>query len=106
MGPDPATEIDTRPIPVEPMYIIANLGLSENFGAVDYAGLTFPATMQVDYIRVYQPAGRENIGCDPDDYPTAAYIEAYKELYANPNITTWADDGGQPWPKNRLLDDC
>jgi len=29
---------------------------------------------------------RHNIGCDPEDYPTAAYIERYKEAYNNPNI--------------------
>ncbi|KAF8958578.1 beta-glucan synthesis-associated protein-domain-containing protein [Flammula alnicola] len=75
MGPDSATEISTRPIPLEPMYIIANLGLSLGFGVVDFENLIFPATMSIDYIRVYQPANAINIGCDPKDFPTANYID-------------------------------
>jgi beta-glucanase (GH16 family) len=61
---DHAVEIDQRPVPVEPLYIIANLGMSLNFGAVDFEHLTFPAVMRVDYIRVYQPKDAINIGCD------------------------------------------
>jgi hypothetical protein len=30
--------------------------------------------MSVDYIRVYQSSDAINIGCDPKDFPTAAYI--------------------------------
>lgn len=96
MGPDTATEISTRPISQEPMvrasrnvfsdythnrlcfhtpqYIIANLGLSLGFGVVDFQNLIFPATMSIDYIRVYQPSDAINIGCDPVDFPTADYI--------------------------------
>ena len=58
-------------------YLIANLGMSTNFGFVDLDHLTFPATMKVDYIRVYQDPDNINIGCDPDDFPTAAYINEY-----------------------------
>lgn len=54
-----------------------NLGLSENFGFVDYDNLPFPSTMRVDWIRVYQSPGELNIGCDPPDFPTKAYIEEY-----------------------------
>lgn len=105
LGPDTATEIGQRLIPVEPMYIITNLGFSENFGTIEYEKITFPAVMSIDWIRVYQPADERRIGCDPDDHPTAAYIEAYKELYTNPNITTWKD-AGQAWPKNSFAGDC
>jgi hypothetical protein len=48
--------------------------MSENFGKVDIEHLTFPATMRVDWIRVYQPKDAINIGCDPQNFPTAAYI--------------------------------
>jgi beta-glucan synthesis-associated protein KRE6 len=48
--------------------------MSTNFGTVDLDHLVFPTTMKVDYIRVYQPQGNTNIGCDPSDFPTAAYI--------------------------------
>lgn len=39
MGPNAAAEVSARPVPMEPMYILINLGLSENFGAIDYEGL-------------------------------------------------------------------
>jgi hypothetical protein len=93
MGADTQVEISARPIPQEPMvranyyfilvsdlvdrkYIIANLGMSPNFGAIDLEHLTFPATMRIDYIRVYQPENAINIGCDPPNFPTEAYINA------------------------------
>jgi beta-glucan synthesis-associated protein KRE6 len=58
-------------------YIIMNLGMSKNFGAVDEEHLQFPTTMYVDWIRVYQPSDQINIGCDPKDFPTQAYIQQY-----------------------------
>jgi hypothetical protein len=73
-------------------YIIANLGISENFGTVDFENLVFPTTMRIDYIRVYQRPDEKNIGCDPPEFPTAAYINQYIEAYTNPNLTTWVDD--------------
>ncbi|KAH9996454.1 glycoside hydrolase family 16 protein [Russula vinacea] len=113
MGPDSMVEINSRPIPQEPMacrfrcsYIIANLGMSPNFGRIDFAHLTFPTTMRIDYIRVYQRADQINIGCDPPDFPTSSYINQYSEAYNNPNLTTWRDDFGQSFPKNRLTDQC
>jgi hypothetical protein len=33
--------------------------------------------MYVDHIRVYQPKGQTNVGCDPKDFPTAKYIAQY-----------------------------
>ena len=77
MAADTRVEIGARPIPQEPMYIIANLGMSTNFGTVDLEHLTFPATMKIDYIRVYQDPNNINYGCNPDDFPTEAYINAY-----------------------------
>ncbi|KAF8641999.1 hypothetical protein AX16_009721 [Volvariella volvacea WC 439] len=106
MGPDPRVEISGRPIPQEPMYIIVNLGMSENFGTVDLAHLIFPAIMRLDYIRVYQRRDAINVGCDPDEFPTQAYIDQYIEAYTNPNLTTWQDDYGQPLPKNSFLGQC
>ena len=89
---DSRVEIGPRPVPQEPMvcrdllheiigsvltelqYIIANLGMSSNFGFVDLDHLTFPTKMKVDWVRVYQDPDNINIGCDPPDFPTAAYI--------------------------------
>ncbi|TDL28121.1 beta-glucan synthesis-associated protein [Rickenella mellea] len=106
MAADTRTEISARPVPQEPMYIIANLGMSTNFGKVDLQHLPFPVTMKIDYIRVYQPKGQKNIGCDPSDFPTQAYINQYIEAYTNPNLTTWTDDFKQPFPKNSFLGQC
>lgn len=103
---DPVTQISDRPIPQEPMYLITNLGISENFQTVDFTNLIFPATMRIDWIRVYQPQGSINIGCDPKDFPTAAYINEYIEAYTNPNLTTWKNDFKQPFPKNNLTTGC
>ncbi|CAE6504732.1 unnamed protein product [Rhizoctonia solani] len=106
LGPDPLTQIGPRPIPVEPMYVILNLGMSYNFGPIDLEHLVFPAYMLVDYVRVYQPSGKQSIGCNPKDYPTSDYINTYIEAYTNPNLTTWVDDYKQTIPKNRLVDQC
>ncbi|KAJ7084395.1 beta-glucan synthesis-associated [Mycena belliarum] len=106
LAADAAVEIFARPVPQEPLYIIANLGMSTNFGPVDVEHLPFPAHLSIDYIRVYQPKGSINIGCDPPDFPTSNYINTYLEAYTNPNLTTWTDDFRQPFPKNRFLGEC
>ncbi|KZT69160.1 glycoside hydrolase family 16 protein [Daedalea quercina L-15889] len=106
LGADSTVEISARPVPQEPMYLIMNLGISEKFGFVDYAHLPFPSTMRVDWVRVYQDPDNKNWGCDPDGFPTAAYINEYSEAYNNANLTTWVDDYKQVFPKNSLIDDC
>ncbi|KAJ6557640.1 beta-glucan synthesis-associated [Mycena capillaripes] len=106
VGADLDTGIAARPIPEEPMYILANLGISPAFGFVDFDHLTFPATMRIDWVRVYQHPDKINIGCDPPDRPTGAYIDTYSEAYTNPLLTTWVDDYKQPVPKNNLIDQC
>ncbi|ESK95066.1 glycoside hydrolase family 16 protein [Moniliophthora roreri MCA 2997] len=106
LAADDAVQISARPIPQEPMYIIMNLGMSKSFGEVDINHLTFPNHMRVDWIRVYQDPKKINVGCDPKDFPTQAYIQKHMEAYQNPNKTTWVDDYKQPWPKNSLIDTC
>lgn len=85
--------------------------MSLNFGGkVDVKHLPFPSTMRIDYVRVYQRSDQKNVGCDPKDFPTQAYINQYVKLisphavliqaiwcryietYTNPNLTTWRDD--------------
>lgn len=73
--------------------------MSQGFGVVDLAHLPFPAHLKVDYIRVYQPKGEENIGCEPPGFPTQAYINQFIEAYTDPNLTTWVDDYHQTLPK-------
>lgn len=58
-----------------------NLGLSLNFGLIDFDNLVFPTKMLVDYIRVYQHPDRINLGCDPPGYPTNNYINACVVFY-------------------------
>ncbi|TFK75439.1 glycoside hydrolase family 16 protein [Pluteus cervinus] len=106
MGPNSVVQIGARPVPQEPMYLIMNLGMSLSFSQVDLTALPFPVHMRVDYVRVYQPPNAINIGCDPANFPTEAYINQYMEAYTNPNLTTWNDDFGQPVPKNSFLGQC
>ena len=74
---------------VLPKYIIINLGMSKNFGAIDFEHLTFPTHMRVDYIRVYQDIRYINIGCDPEGYPTLNYInESVRPPYLLRNDST------------------
>ncbi|EGO05193.1 glycoside hydrolase family 16 protein [Serpula lacrymans var. lacrymans S7.3] len=106
MAADSRVEISARPITQEPMYIIFNLGLSPSFAYIDTDNLPFPTVMSVDWIRVYQPKDSINVGCDPADFPTAAYINEYTEAYTNPNLTTWTTDYKQTFPKNSFLGQC
>jgi beta-glucan synthesis-associated protein KRE6 len=80
--------------------------MSHNFGAVDLAHIPFPVHMKIDWVRVYQRPDAKNVGCSPQDFPTANYIERYIEAYTNPNLTTWAGDYGQVWPANSFLGQC
>lgn len=37
MGPNEGAGVSQRPVTEEPMYMVLNLGISENFGAVQWA---------------------------------------------------------------------
>lgn len=102
VGPDPITEIGQRTIPEEPMYILMNQGISKNFGGIDWDELIFPSVMSVDWVRVYQPVGERNVGCDPPDMPTSSYISRHIEAYQNANLTTWQQYTDEAWPLNAL----
>jgi hypothetical protein len=74
---------------------------SNNFQNVDFSHMVFPNYLRIDYIRVWQRSDG-TIGCDPDDHPTADFIAKYADVYANPNLTTWAGAGessslGRAW---------
>lgn len=63
-------------------YIIINLGMSKNFGNIDFDHLVFPNHMRVDYIRVYQDMQNINVGCNPPGFPTEDYIDQLvRELF-------------------------
>jgi len=94
IGPNTNLDIGQRLVSEEPMALIFNLGMSNNFEVVDFAHLKFPAYMRIDYVRVYQlPNSDASVGCDPEDRPTASYIAKYPEVYNNPNLTTWEGAG-------------
>ncbi|ODN76413.1 glucosidase [Cryptococcus wingfieldii CBS 7118] len=105
LAPNNKTEIGQRMVPEEPLALIFNLHMSYNFQAVDLDHLVWPNYHRIDYIRVYQKPDRISVTCNPDDYPTAEYIENHLNAYSNPNLTTW-EDAGYTYPKNRLIDDC
>lgn len=105
MGSDQGTNgtgVGQRLIPEEPMSIILNLGISQNWQTIDLTTMEFPAEMLVDYVRVYQRKGSTNVGCSPSGYPTADYINNHADAYENPNITSWTGTK----PKNSLYDGC
>ncbi|PLW11627.1 hypothetical protein PCANC_05828 [Puccinia coronata f. sp. avenae] len=101
VGPNTVTQISQRVVSEEPMYIILNLAISEAFETVDAANLPFPSRLLVDYVRVYQKKGQENVGCSPKDFPTESYINEHLNAYTNPNLTTWSQ-AGYTFPANSL----
>lgn len=66
--------------------IVLNLAISTSFQTVSLDTMVFPAEMHVDYVRVYQREGQENIGCSPDKYPTADYIANHEEAYTSMSL--------------------
>ncbi|ODQ78589.1 glycoside hydrolase family 16 protein [Babjeviella inositovora NRRL Y-12698] len=97
----PNGNVDWRRISKEPMSMILNLGISNNWAYIDWAAIDFPVTMEIDYVRIYQPAGNISLTCDPEDYPTYDYIQDHLNAYEDYNITSW-EDAGYSFPKNRL----
>ncbi|GAA5891632.1 hypothetical protein JCM5296_005491 [Sporobolomyces johnsonii] len=105
MGPNAKANVSNRVVTAEPMYAIFNLGMSENFGFVDFDNLVFPAKLRIDSVRIWQQSDKINIGCDTESSPTTAYIERNPQLYYNPNVTLLSDVG-RSFPKNSIIDTC
>lgn len=121
LGPNNKTEIGARQIPVEPMYLIMNLGISASFSWINWDEImrgwqedSNNYAMYVDYIRVYQnedEISEDSLSCSPSKYPTFEYIERHKEVYTNPLLTTWTEPpekGGynHSFPGNVMLGQC
>lgn len=98
----PNGNIGQRQISKEPMLIIVNLGVLNNWAYIDWPGLNFPVTMRIDFIRVYQPKDQINVGCDPPGYPTQNYINSHKDIYYNVNLTQF-EKAGYKMPRNRVV---
>ena len=101
----PNGNIGWRRISKEPMSIIMNLGISNNWAYIDWQYIFFPVTMSIDYVRLYQPSDAISLTCDPEDYPTYDYIEAHKYAYTDANLTSWKQ-AGYTFPKNNLTGNC
>ncbi|EEP81435.1 beta-glucan synthesis-associated protein SKN1 [Uncinocarpus reesii 1704] len=103
----PNGNIGQRVIPVEPMALIMNLGMSQSFAPLNMTGLAslLPATMRFDYVRIYQDPEKKSVTCDPPGMETTGYIKKHKEVYQNPNLTNWADTD-YDWPKNKFVHGC
>ncbi|KAH8549648.1 putative beta-glucan synthesis-associated protein SKN1 [Umbelopsis sp. PMI_123] len=93
VGPNPKSQVSQRLISNEPMSVVFNLGMSNNWGTVNLNELPIPANYYIDYIRIYQHPNRVNLNCDPQDYPTSEYIKLHYNAYTNPNLTTWSQAG-------------
>ncbi|TIC00650.1 concanavalin A-like lectin/glucanase [Wallemia mellicola] len=105
VGPDERVEIGQRLVSEEPMSIIMNFGMADGFSAVELDKLNFPATMRVDYVRIYQPEDHINVGCNPPSRPTTDYINDHLDAYMNANVTQW-EKLGYSWPKSSFKDEC
>lgn len=101
----PNGNVGFRPISKEPMSIIMNLGVSNNWAYIDWPSIRFPAQMQVDYVRIYQPADQISLTCDPAGFPTTNYINSHINAYLNVNLTSWANSGYK-MPRNKLVNKC
>ncbi len=101
----PNGNIGQRIISEEPLSIIMNLGISENWVGIDWTELRFPTVLSIDYVRWYQRESEQMVTCDPPGYETTEYIANHPKAYLDPNVTRWVD-AGYPWPKNSFMDGC
>ncbi|KAH3900902.1 SKN1/KRE6 family beta-glucan synthesis-associated protein SCDLUD_002362 [Saccharomycodes ludwigii] len=101
----PNGNIGWRRITKEPMSIILNLGISNNWAYIDWQSIYFPVTLSIDYVRIYQPNDSISITCDPEDYPTYDYIQDHLSVYTDVNLTSW-EGAGYTFPKNILTGNC
>lgn len=87
----PNGNIGQRPIPQEPMTLIMNLGMADNFAEIFLGNLVkeLPAYLRFDYVRIYQDPDDVSVTCDPPGFPTTEYISNHPEAYNNPNKTSW-----------------
>lgn len=86
----PNGNIGQRVMPEEPLALVVNFGISNGFATLNLTGLAplMPATMRLDYVRIYQ-GDNDELTCDPVGYETTSYIAQHPEPYTNPNLTLW-----------------
>ncbi|KAJ6125685.1 hypothetical protein N7523_003305 [Penicillium sp. IBT 18751x] len=102
----PNGNIGQRMIPLEPMSMVMNLGMADNFAPQNKSIREYmPAFLHVDYVRIYQDPDEVSVTCDPPGWETTEYIEKHKKAYDNANFTTWTD-AGYHWPDNSYMHGC
>ncbi|MCJ1243946.1 hypothetical protein MMC30_001143 [Trapelia coarctata] len=103
----PNGNIGQRVIPMEPMAMVMNFGMSNSFASLNFTGLgkLMPATMRFDYVRIYQDPDATSVTCDPPGMETVDYILQHQDAYYNTNKTLWSQTE-HTWPKNALVDGC
>ncbi|ODV83691.1 glycoside hydrolase family 16 protein [[Candida] arabinofermentans NRRL YB-2248] len=97
----PNGNVGARRLSKEPMSMILNLAISNNWAYIDWLSIDFPSIMSIDYVRIYQPNDSVSLTCDPEDYPTYDYIQDHLNAYEDYNLTTW-ELAGYTFPKNSL----
>merc|ERR1719199_156980 len=88
-----------RMIPQEPMSLVMNTAIGTwNGGQTALDGQHWPAELFVDYVRVWQKEGEENVGCDPPDFPTRTYIRNHAGFYGEPAKPSGYDTCPEVYP--------
>ena len=63
---------------LRPLYYVRLTVYVAGFQKQDFQHLTFPVSMYIDYVRVYQRdelISESSYSCDPSSRPTASYIK-------------------------------
>ena len=94
----PNGNVGQRVVPMEPMSLVMNFGMSNSFAALNLTGIAplLPATMRFDYVRIYQDPDSTSVTCDPFGMETTPYINAHKDVYYNQNKTLWYVSTARP----------
>jgi hypothetical protein len=57
-----------------------------NWQMIDLSTLLFVAEFLINYVRFYQRKDKLNTGCNPKDFPTAAYIASHIDAYEGESL--------------------
>lgn len=74
-----------RLIPLEPLYIVMNLAMSNGAWARVADDLEYPGVMSIDHVRIWQRPSAISVGCDAANFTTSQYISCNRHLYLADN---------------------
>ena len=90
-----------RQIPQEPMSLVMNTAIGTwNGGATALDGKHWPASLMVDYVRVWQRPSEVSVGCNPPDFPTKTYIEKNTDLFGELSAPTGYETCPEVYPES------